>query len=342
VSRDFTWVDGERLVRFGRGAVDDAPRLLAERGFADYVLLTTERLAQGGGGEAALVRLIAEDASEVLPVGEGLVDELAASMLGDARGRPPVAFGGGRVIDVGKAIAGAGEGRCAAVPTTLAGSPMTPFHRLPAGVEDARMVRPELVIVEPSVMASQPLTGLAASAMNSLAHAMESLYTPLANPVSELAALRAASLYAEALPNDTPDRPSLALAAVLAGYAVGNTGLAVHHAVCQTIVRVAGTSHAETNAVMLPHFARLMADRAPEAMGKFAAALCDPVGSPGAAGGLIARLAARSGHTRLSTLGVEERHLIEVVEAVQLHPGLKATPAAPQPDELLRLLQTAL
>jgi maleylacetate reductase len=342
VLREFNWADGERLIRFGRGAVDEAPALLAERGFSEYVLLTTERLAQGEGTEAGVVRLLAEDAAAVLPVGPGLVEELAAALLDDARGRPPVAFGGGRVIDVAKAIAGAGEGRCVAVPTTLAGSPMTPFHRLPAGHDEARMVRPELVIAEPSLMASQSLPQLAASAMNSLAHAMESLYTPRANPVSELAALQAARLFAEALPNDPPDRHSLALAAVLAGYAVGTTGLAVHHAVCQTIVRVAGTPHAATNAVMLPHFARIMAERAPDALGKLAAALGDPVGSPGAAGGLLARLAARSGHTTLGALGVEERHLIEVVEAVQGHPGLKATPSAPQPDELLRLLHTAL
>ena len=339
---EFTWIDGERLVRFGPGAVDEAPRLLAERGFTDYVLLTTERLAQGGARDAAIVRLLAEDAREVLPVGPGRVDELSAALLEEARGRPAVAFGGGRVIDVAKAMAGAGDGRCAAVPTTLAGSPLTPFHRLPAGAPDGRMVRPELVIVEPGVMASQPLAKLVASAMNSLAHAMEALYTPRANPASELAALRAARLYGESLPSDEPDRPALALAAVLAGYAVGMTGLAVHHAVCQTIVRVAGTPHAETNAVMLPQFARLMADRAPAALGALAGALGDPVGSPGAAGGLIARMAAASGHSRLSTLGVEERHLIEVVEAVRTHPGLDATPGAPQPDELLRLLQTAL
>ena len=340
--RDFTWADGERLIRFGRGAVDQAPALLAQRGFVDYALFTTERLAKGEGGEAAVVRLLADAAGAVLPVGPGLVDELAAALLEESGGRPPVAFGGGRVIDVAKAIAGAGEGRCAAVPTTLAGSPMTPFHRLPVGHDDARMARPELVIVEPTLMASQPTPQLAASAMNSLAHAMESLYTPRANPVSELAALQAARLYAEALPSDPPDRPSLALGGVLAGFAVGATGLAVHHAVCQTIVRVAGTPHADTNAVMLPHFARLMAERAPDALGKLAGALGDQMGRPGAAGGLIARLAARSGRTRLSELGVEERHLIEVVEALPSHPGLKATPSPPQPDELLRLLQTAL
>jgi maleylacetate reductase len=342
VTNEFTWADGERLIRFAPAAIEEAPRLLADRGFEGYVLLTTERLAEAAEGGASQVLLLAEGAGAVLPVGPGLVDELSAELLDEVGGRPTVAFGGGRVIDVAKAIAGASEGRCAAVPTTLAGSPMTPFHRTPAGVEGARMVRPELVVVDPYTMASQPPARLAASAMNSLAHAMESLYTLRANPVSTMAALEAARRYGEALLHDSAERPSLALAAVLAGYAVGATGLAVHHAVCQTIVRVAGTPHAETNAVMLPHFARLMADRAPDAMGKLAAALGDPVNDPGAAGPLIARMAAHSGHTRLATLGVEERHLIEVIEAVRSHPGLQAVPSTPQPDQLLRLLQTAL
>ena len=46
----------------------------------------------------------------------------------------------------------------------------------------------------------------------------------------------------------------------------GSAGLAVHHIVCQTIVRVCGTPHAQTNAVMLPHFTRMMDRNAPEPM----------------------------------------------------------------------------
>ena len=178
--------------------------------------------------------------------------------------------------------------------------------------------------------------------MNALAHAMEALYTPLANPLAELAALRSAELIGEALPRDEPDRPALALAALLAGYAVGSAGLAVHHAVSQTIVRVAGSPHAETNAVMLPHFAALMASRAPTELGALAAALGDPEGTPEAAAPNIARLAARSGHVRLSTLGVGEEQLPRVVEAVLEHPALGLTPDPPDADELLGLLERAL
>jgi hypothetical protein len=69
----------------------------------------------------------------------------------------------------------------------------------------------------------------------------------------------------------------------------------------------------------------------------------DPVGEGGAAAALIARLAARSGHTRLSTLGVEEGQLPEIAETVQAHPGLQATPEPrPSQEDLLKLLQSAL
>jgi maleylacetate reductase len=337
LSEDFRWVDHERLIRFASGAAQEAPELLAERGFAGYVLLTTERAQEQFAG-------LDGEAEEVVHVPPGRVDEISAELLAAVGERPLVALGGGRVIDTGKALAGAVEGgRSAALPTTLSGAPMSGSHRTPAGVEGARRTRPELVIADPGLMASQPEAQLAASCMNALAHATESLYTPLANPVARLAALEAAALISDGLTGAEIDRPVLALASILAGYAVGSTGLAIHHATCQTIVRVSGTPHAETNAVMLPYFARLMAPRAPAALGALAEALGDPVGEPGAAAALIARLAARSGHTRLGTLGVEEGQLPEIVDAVQEHPALGNTPGpVPDPDELLKLLKSAL
>jgi maleylacetate reductase len=308
----FTWRDGERLIRFGplgTSPVDEP-----------FHLLTTER--------AALAELT-EAATEVVHVPPGKVDEISAELLARHSFAPDVllvALGGGRVVDTTKAIAGAVGTRCAAIPTTLSGAEMTGFHRTPAGVEGARLVRPALVLADPELMASAPPATLAATAMNALAHAMEALYTPLANPVSSMAALRAAGLLA------TDDRESLALGAVLAGYASGSTGIAVHHALCQTLVRSAGTPHAETNAVMLPHSARLMEPRAPEALRAFMEALPTDLGE----------LAARCGHTRLSSLGVDEQQLPGVAEAVAAHPYTANTPNPPGSDELLALLRGAL
>jgi alcohol dehydrogenase class IV len=336
VAEDFTWRDGERTIRFGAGMAAEAAALLERSGFDEFALLTTERAS-------AAAPPLSGPASAVIHVPPGKVDEISATLLREVdRGTPLVALGGGRVIDTAKALAGATGVRCAAIPTTLSGAEMTPFHRLPAGVDGARMVRPALVIADPDLMASAPCTRLAASAMNALAHAMEALYTPLRSPVTDIAALRAAALLAGGITREPPGREELALGAVLAGWASGSTGIAVHHAVCQTIVRTAGAPHAETNAVVLPHSARLMAGRAPGPMSELAGALGDGAGDPEAAAGDIARIAARCGHTRLATLGVTEEHLPAAAAAAASHPALALTPDPPTESELLELLRAAL
>ena len=124
-------------------------------------------------------------------------------MFDDVGDRDLVALGGGRVIDVAKAIAAVTGSRVAALPTTLSGAEMTRIHRLPDGHEAiGGLVRPQVVIADPPLMVGLPEERLRASAMNALAHGADSLYTPLANPVSEMAALRGATLIANAL--DTP------------------------------------------------------------------------------------------------------------------------------------------
>jgi alcohol dehydrogenase class IV len=322
-AESFTMRDGERTIRFGEGTAAEAPGLLSEHGFGEYTLLTTPRAA----GSAPL------EPARTVEVPLGLVDEISAALLADAGDRPLVALGGGRVIDTAKAIAGVTGAPVAAIPTTLSGAELTPFHRTPVGVEGARMVRPSLVVADPLLMASQPGPELWASAMNALAHGMEALYTPLANPVAEAAALRGA----RAIVGE-----DVALGAFLCGWASGMTGFAVHHATCQLLVRTAGSPHAQTNAVMLPHFAGLMASRVPGVMGDLARALGDPDGEPTAAAGRAAKLSGRSGHTRLATLGVGEEHLPRVAAAVMQHPALANTPDPPGEDELLALLRAAL
>jgi alcohol dehydrogenase class IV len=335
-SDDFTWRDGERVVRFGPNVAAEAPELLERNGFERFALLTTGRAAEFAAG-------LGGRAGGVIHVPAGKVDEVSAALLGELpSGLSLVALGGGRVIDTAKALAGATGVRCAAIPTTLSGAELTPFHRLPAGVEGARMVRPALVIADPDLMASAPPTRLAASAMNALAHAMEALYTSFRSAVTDLAALRAAALLADGVTREPAARGDLALGALLAGWASGSTGIAFHHAVCQTVVRTAGSPHAETNAVVLPHSARLMAGRAPGPMSELARALGDGSGDPEAAAGDVARLAARSGHTRLATLGVTEEHLAVAAAGAAAHPAAALTPDPPDEAELLELLRAAL
>jgi maleylacetate reductase len=320
--RDFTWLDGERLIRFAEGAVADAPELLRSRGFDGYALLTTERFRSNPLAEAADV---------VISLPPGQVPKVSAAARGEVNGRPVVALGGGRVIDSAKAIGAADELPVAALPTTLSGAELTGFHRLPEGVEGRRLVRPSLVVADPALMASAPMPLLAATAMNALAHAIEALYTPLANPVASMAALRAAFLIDDSLVGEEVDRPALALGALLAAYASGAAGYAVHHVVCQTIVRVGSTPHAETNATMLPHSVRLMRHRAPEVMAQVDAAIGDPD-----------RLARRAGVSGLQALGFDESLVDEVVAAVLPRPELHNTPSPPNEAELRAFLEGAL
>jgi maleylacetate reductase len=175
--------------------------------------------------------------------------------------------------------------------------------------------------------------------MNALAHAVEALYTPATNPALESVALRAARLIDQGL-EDGPDRPMLARGALFAGYASGLAGFAVHHAVCQTIVHVAGTPHAQTNAIMLPHSVRMMEPRSPGAIAELADALATRDGL--GAADRIAELSARAEVTRLGQLGVEQEMVEEIVAEALAHPALANTPDPPDAAELRVLLGHAL
>ena len=263
----------------------------------------------------------------------GLVDEISATLLGDLMEVPLVALGGGRVIDTAKAIGGVTGLPVAAIPTTLSGAELTPFHRTPAGVEGAHMVRPSLVVADPLLMASQPATELAASAMNALAHGMEALYTPLANPIAERAALRGAELIAATT--------SLALGALsCADGPPGSTGFAVHHATCQLLVRTAGSPHAADErgdaAALRRHDGRPRARRDGRAGGRPRRPGRRPRGSRRAA----PRSSRRAAATRASPRSAwRSEHLPPVAAAVMQHPALGNTPDPPDEEELLALLR---
>jgi maleylacetate reductase len=330
----FTWIDGERLIRYGAGTASEAPELLAGRGFERFALLTTERAA-------AQAPNVVQAADVVLYVPSGPVPDAAAAVRADVGGRAIVALGGGRVIDSGKAIAGADGLEVAAIPTTLSGAEFTRFHRMPAGVDEFRVVRPSVVVCDPELMASQPMPGIAASALNAMAHAVEALYTPLANPAAELCGLQAIELIGAGLGEAEPDRARLALGALLAGWAAGSAGYAFIHVLSQTTVRVAGTPHAQTYAVLLPPGLRLLEPRIPELLTRIAAALGAADPSPELAAARAAHLAAQAHVLRLSVLGVEEAQLDEIVAQASGRAELQNTPDPPQPEELKELLLAA-
>lgn len=323
---DFTWRDGERTIRFARGSVRDAGELLGD----SYTLLTTERAAQTAPAVVAGARAVHH-------VGPGLVDELAAELLDAVGGGLVVALGGGRVIDTAKAIAGAHDGaRAAAIPTTLSAAEMTAGHRRPKGHEQrARNVRPAIVVNDPDLSASQPVAELAASSANALAHAVEGAITTLASPVPTLAAREAARLIDVAWIVDDEDpgrvaREQLALAALLAGYAIDAASYGLSHVLSQTLVRVGGAGHGQANAAVLPVAIRALERRRPGRV--------DPDGTLEA---LARKLAGRAGADGIRRLGVDEAALDACADAAAQRAELDRTPPRADRDELRALYQEA-
>jgi alcohol dehydrogenase class IV len=281
-------------------------------------------------------------AAAIRQVPQGPVPEAAAAVRDGVGGHAIVALGGGRVIDSAKGIGGADGLPVAAVPTTLSGAEMTRIHRIPAGVGEFRLVRPSLVIGDPALMGSQPMPGIAASAMNALAHAAEALYGPYANPASDRVALDAAALIAQGLrtPQD-PDRPALALGGLLAGYALGSAGLGLLHVLSQTTVRVTGAQHAGVYSVLLPRVLELMASSASGEMGRLALALGARSADPAQAASRAAELAASTGFTRLADVGVEQDSFGEIVRVALGRRELSSTPGAPGESALIEVLERA-
>lgn len=342
MTADFTWRDAGRTVVFRRGGVADAVAVLREHGIAEFELLSTER-ALGEAGE------LAEAASRIHEVAPGQVPTAAAALTGAlapppqaeeaVRVRPLVAFGGGRVIDVAKAIAAISGAEVVAIPTTLSGAPMTAIHRLPEGAEERAkgMVRPKLVIADHDAMTSQPEADLRASSMNALAHGADTLYQPLSNPVSEMTALRGAELIGRALDQEREGRDTsdLALGSILCGYAIDSAGLGLHHVICQTLVRLCGTPHAETNAAILPRAVAFLAERVPEPYERLAAALGTDLT------GLPVRIEDLGRPRLLGELGGDATKLDEAIEAMLQRPELQRVPRSPSRAELTELVQSA-
>jgi len=324
----FRWQDGERVIVFGRDRLSEAPQLLDP----GYVVLSTPRAASSAPA-------VLEHAETMLEVAPGLGDELAAGRRSGVHGELLVAVGGGRVIDVAKALAAADPlRRVAAIPTTLSGAEMTPVHRHATGVApETPRVRPAIVINDPRLSASQPPPALARSAANALGHALEGPLTPLANPVASLAAVRATQLIHDAVAADLEPAAdeALALAALLAGYVIGATGYGLHHVVSQTLARFAGVAHGDANAIMLPQSLFALGRRFPAELHEVAEAVgSDPVA-------LASRLCEIGGVTRLRDAGVSRDQLDHCVQEASARPELQMTPPAAGRDELAELYAAA-
>ncbi|MFM0169861.1 maleylacetate reductase [Paraburkholderia sediminicola] len=194
-----------------------------------------------------------------------------------------IVIGGGSAIGLGKAIALKSDLPIIAIPTTYAGSEMTPIYGITeAGIKNtgtSHRVLPRAVIYDPELTLSLPVAMSVTSGINALAHAAEGLYAPDANPVTSLLAEEAIAALAKGIPavcadgSDVQARQLMLYGAWLAGTVLGSVGMALHHKLCHTLGGSFGLPHAETHTIVLPHALAYNARAAPEAMNRIANAL---------------------------------------------------------------------
>jgi alcohol dehydrogenase class IV len=226
-----------------------------------------------------------------------------------------VTVGGGSTTGLGKAIALTSPLPILAVPTTYAGSEMTPIYGITEGgaKKTGRDVRvlPKAVIYDPSLTLSLPPALSAASGMNAIAHSVEALYAQDANPVLSLMAEEGIRALAEALPSilrnakDLEARTGALYGAWLCGVALGSAGMALHHKLCHVLGGSFNLPHAETHSIVLPHAMRYNYEGAREAMTRVERA----IGSGYAPNGIFDLESALGLPMRLADLGMKEADL---------------------------------
>jgi maleylacetate reductase len=173
-----------------------------------------------------------------------------------------VAIGGGSTIGLGKAIALESDACVLAIPTTYAGSEMTPIYGITeAGLKKTGVdprVLPKTVIYDPLLTLGLPIAISVSSGINAIAHAAEGLYSRDANPITMLMAEDGIRALVDSLPiiyrdaGNVSARTRALYGAWLCGSVLGQCGMSLHHKLCHTLGGSFGLPHAETHTVILP------------------------------------------------------------------------------------------
>lgn len=271
-----------------------------------------------------------------------------------------VAIGGGSAIGLGKAIALTSHLPLIAVPTTYAGSEATDMwgitenHTKTTGT--APHVLPVTVVYDSQLSVDLPLELSVSSGVNALAHCVDSLWAPRADPINQALALEGARALSAALPaivEDSTDQSAREQAlhgCYLAAVSFASAGSGLHHKICHTLGGAFNLPHAQTHAVVLPHVLALNAPGVPVTAARLAGALAQarghhddgPVSESQNAVSMLAELLHRVGApTNLADLGMTQSDIPEAARRV-----MSAVPSSnPVPlteDAVIRLLTDAL
>jgi maleylacetate reductase len=314
-------------VIFGSGTLAQLPSEISRLGLSKVLVLTTPQQAQwvdvaasslGGRYAVAFTGAAMHTPVEVTEDALRIVAERNIDGL--------LAIGGGSTIGLAKALAMRTDLVQVAVPTTYAGSEMTPIlgetkQGMKTTLRNARVL-PEVVLYDVDLTLDLPPDLSGVSGMNALAHAVEALYAQDANPLVRLIALEAAGALAAALPrivntpSDRSARSDALYGAWLCGICLGTVGMSLHHKLCHVLGGTFGLPHADTHAAILPHATAYNAAAAEIPLRR----LAEVLGSQDAASGLYdlsRRIGARPG---LKDLGMPREGIERAVDLALANP----------------------
>lgn len=311
---------------FGQGSISQVGAEVARLGRKRALVLATpfqraaaEQLAASLGVAAAGVFSGAVMHTPVSVTEEALV------IFKNVEADCVVSFGGGSTIGLGKAIAIRNDADQIIVPTTYAGSEVTPIlGETEAGLKTTKSspkILPETVIYDPELTIGLSVKMSIASGLNAMAHAVEALYAQDRNPIASLQAIEGIKALKDALPiiittpSDITARTKALYGSWLCGTVLGTIGMALHHKLCHTLGGSFNLPHAETHAILLPHSVAYNE----EAAAKELAPIGDMFG--GSAGGGLYDFAASIGAPQaLRDLGLMESDLDKAADLACKNP----------------------
>ncbi|WP_284266170.1 maleylacetate reductase [Bradyrhizobium iriomotense] len=344
--RTFVYNQHPARVTFGRGSIARVGEEADKLGLKRVIVLSTPPQA------AAAEQVSKQLADRRTHTFSGAVmhtpvevTEAALTLVREHRADGLVAFGGGSTIGLSRALALRTDLPQIAIPTTYAGSEMTPILGEAAAGRKVTLrspkVLPEVVIYDVDLTMSLPPSLSATSGINAIAHAVEALYAEDRNPVVDHLALDAIAAMSGALPRISADsldqgaRTEALYGAWLCGMCLGSVGMALHHKLCHALGGAFDLPHAETHTVILPHALAYNASAVPDVIARLKTVLA--ADNPSHA---LFELAGRVGAPRsLEALGMPIEGIEKATNLVLSSPY--ANPRQPERDSIRRLLHRA-
>jgi maleylacetate reductase len=335
-------------ILFGRGARRRAEAEVSALGCQRLMVIAD--LQAAGVAHEVISRLGTAVAATRIGVQQHVPEPLAAGARTEARQAGAdglLSIGGGSATGLSKAVAVETGIPIIAIPTTYAGSEMTPIWGLTGEHKktgrDLRAL-PKVVLYDPELTVGLPAGVSASSGFNAIAHCVEALYAKGANPVTSLQAAEGIRALASSLPRvvavpeDLEARSDALYGAYLAGSALAVAGTALHHKACHVLGGTWGLVHGDVNAVLLAHVVAYNAQAVPDAISRVAVAL--GVAGGDAAGALFDLAQAIGAPTSLAELGLPEDVLEQAAARIVAETGA-SNPRLVDTDSVLRLLERA-